>query len=329
MQKRSWTTSTLHRILIVMQKYANSPMFDSYQEAAKAMLDAGIVPGDPLSMPLTEARLRQERYFAWLNQDQPAIASREDLNVDGPVGGMRVRIVRPHVGQPLPVALFIRGSGWWAGSLDSHERTTRLFANASGLAICSLDYHRIPEHRYPVQKDEVLAAIQWLRSEGRSLGLDPTRLILWGESAGATLALSAAQALQGCTQKLSGLILFYGNFGIPGPSARPYSHWVYDQYLGHAARRTDPQAVPLIGDMRGLPRTWLGVGDLDPLAASTVTLSERLAAARIPYDLVRFPGLPHAFAGLARILAPARQALLIGADAALSMTSTSTTEIEK
>lgn len=304
-------------------------MHDTYPEAVKEMIEAGAFPGDPLSMPLNEARIRQERYLAWLGQDQPTIVSREDVEIDGPVGTMRLRIIRPSVGQPLPVVLFIRGSGWWAGSLDSHERTVRLFANASGLAVCALDYHRTPEHRYPVQRNEVLATIDWLRSGGHGFGLDPTRLILWGESAGATLALSAAQTLQERAHYLCGLILFYGNFDVPGPLARPYSHWVYDQYLGDAELRSDPQAVPLLGNMYGLPRTWLGVGELDPLVDATIALSEKLAAAQVPYTLVRFPGLPHAFAGLTRILAPAGHALRIAAEAARSMTFTSMTENHK
>ena len=297
-------------------------MFSTYEEARQALSDAGILPGDPLSMSIEEARRRQSEYFAWLGQDLPEVAARQDVTIEGPIGPVTLRIVRPHLNDLAPAALFVRGAGWWAGDLDSHERNARIFANASGMTVCVLDYHRSPEHRYPVQRNEVLAAIRWLRTDGHRYGINPTRIVLWGESAGATLALCAAQALHAAGETwLRGLVLFYGNYEAPGLSDRPYSRWVYGKYLGNPDLLSDPQAVPLLAPMRGLPPTWLGVGEMDPLIGATLALSQQLEAARVAVELVRFDGLPHAFVSLARILRAADAGLRVAARAACLMTS--------
>jgi acetyl esterase len=57
--------------------------------------------------------------------------------------------------------------------------------------------------------------------------------------------------------------------------------------------------------MEALPPVWLGVGELDPLLGDTLELVDKLRAAGVPSELVRYPDLPHAFVMLNRLLAPA------------------------
>jgi acetyl esterase len=60
---------------------------------------------------------------------------------------------------------------------------------------------------------------------------------------------------------------------------------------------------------RACPRTWLGVGDADPLLSDSLEFAAKLRDAGVKHTLKRYPGLPHAFVMMSR--------LYKGADAAL------------
>ena len=283
----------------------------TYAQAAQAFAACVAAPADPLTQPIEQARQQQDRYFAEFNRDLPALAGVKDLMIAGPHGDIPLRLHYPvKTSAALPVIVFVRGAGWWAGSLDSHARTMRSLALLTGCVVCGIDYRRTPEHHFPVQRDELFTAIDWLQTEGASHGLQLAPPVLFGESAGATLCLSAAMALRDQGRKApAGLVLFYTNAGGPKPTARAYSQWVWQQYLGHEGASADGSAVPLLGDLSGLPPMWLGAGEDDPLMADTLALERLVRAAGQTPELVTYPGLPHGFVMWTGLLTPALQAL--------------------
>jgi acetyl esterase len=280
------------------------PLYEAAVATAKA---AQAVPADPLAMPLAQARAQQQRYFAFLAGDPLPVSLVSDHTLQTDFGPFAVRLYYSSPQRPLPVLVFVRGAGWWAGNLDSHDRTMRLLARKSGMAVCGVDYHCAPEARFPTQVEEVLAAVHWLRREADSLGVDGRRIVLAGESAGATLCALAAVRLE--MSQVSGLVLFYGNLDGPSERSRAYSRWVWSNFLGNADLPADPAAVPTQADVSGLPPTWLGVGTCDPLMVDSERFAARLAAAGVSHTLVRYPAVPHAFVMMSRLYA--------GADAAL------------
>jgi acetyl esterase/lipase len=92
-----------------------------------------------------------------------------------------------------PLVVFLHGGGWLRGSrkvftpgisdAQSFERIV-----AAGFAIASCEYRLSGEARFPAQLDDVDAALDWLREHGAEYGVDASRPVLWGVSAGATLA---------------------------------------------------------------------------------------------------------------------------------------------
>jgi acetyl esterase len=283
---------------------AAEPQDPAYAAAVAQVEAAGLKAGDPSSTPLGEARAAQDRYFAFLNQDPPAGLNIRNLSIPGPHGDIPLRVYRPMDAPagPLPVLVFLRGSGWWAGGLDSHDRVMRLGALRSGCAVVGIDYRRTPEHREPTQVQELLATLQWLRAEGGRHGVDGRRCVLWGESAGATVSLVAAMRLrdEGAPAP-AGLLLFYGNFDGPKANLRPQSRWFWQQYLGSDTLDPEPSAIPARQPVEGLPPAWLGVGNLDPLLEDTLAMHGRMTAAGVRCTLQRYPGLPHAFMNFTRL----------------------------
>jgi acetyl esterase/lipase len=99
--------------------------------------------------------------------------------------------------QPRPLVLFIHGGGWVAG----HTRHSGALSNfpavlaalaREGFVVASLEYRLAAEAPYPAQLQDARAALRFLRAQATSYGIDPTRVGVWGGSAGGHLAALAA-----------------------------------------------------------------------------------------------------------------------------------------
>lgn len=288
--------------------------FDPEVTALVAAVRAqGLPIADPTVMPLDRARKLAERYHGFVNGRLPRVGRAETLSLAGPAGDFDIRIVYPTASskapaQPVPVIVWLHGGGFVLNSIDTHERLFRLLALRSGAAVVGVGYSKAPERRFPVQLQETAAALQWLRRFGADYGLDETRVVLGGDSAGAGLALSAAVDETAAGRRPTGLALFYGMYA---PDFETESHqqygdgryglstdrmrWYWRQYLGDAAPR-DPRAAPLRADFAGLPPTVLVAAGLDCLQDDSLYLAELLTEADVTTDLTVYPSLPHSFA---------------------------------
>jgi len=92
-----------------------------------------------------------------------------------------------------PVVVFLHGGGWLRGSrkvftpgIGTAESFDRIVA--AGFAVAACEYRLSGEALFPAQLDDVAAAVAWLHAHGAEHGIDASRLVLWGVSAGATLA---------------------------------------------------------------------------------------------------------------------------------------------
>ena len=79
------------------------------------------------------------------------------------------------------------------GNLDTHDNICRILANSSGHAVLSVDYRLAPEHPFPAALDDAVAATRWAHANAATLGCDPDRLAIGGDSAGANLAIVVCQ----------------------------------------------------------------------------------------------------------------------------------------
>lgn len=96
---------------------------------------------------------------------------------------------------PRAVVVFLHGGGWQAGSRRVFCPTWRDWRPspferlvAAGIAVASVDYRLSAEAVFPAQLHDVKAAVRWLRAHAGELGLEPARMVAWGESAGGHLA---------------------------------------------------------------------------------------------------------------------------------------------
>lgn len=300
-----------------MSTQGNTAKFSRYEDALAQVIQAGFPPANPLTQSLLEARQVQHAYLSFLALESPMTRDMQEFSAAGPNGPIPIRVLYPLQSSGNTPIVYLRGGGWWAGSLDTSARTMALLCNASGLPVVGIDYRLAPAHRFPSQLQEVTASLSWLFGKASSISLDPGSLLIWGESAGATLAVGASRFLSRTKgPEVKGLLLFYGNFAGPGPRTTAYSNWVWRQYLGSEPCTASISPVVLKGGLAGLPPVWMGIGDADPLLQDTLAMAQGLAAESIPHLIKVYPGMPHAFLAMSRFLTIANDAIIHAAQVA-------------
>lgn len=258
-------------------------------------------------LPLGERRRIAEEVRAPWAAGGPVMHSTETLNVGA--FGVRVRIHRPNAGAMLPALIYVHGGGWTMFSLDTHDRLMREYAARAGVAVVGIDYSLSPEAKFPLALDEIVSVVRWLRAEGEAHGLDPRRIAIGGDSAGANLSVAANLALvRDGKAPLSAILVNYGAFDgrADYPSYGRYDGPAYNlttaemavfwaNYLRDDADFGDPLACPMRADLAGLPPTFFAVAACDILADENRDMAARLAAAGVAVDFRDYAGATHSF----------------------------------
>src|SRR5690606_5269380 len=96
----------------------------------------------------------------------------------------------------------------------THDRLMREYAEAGRFAVIGVDYPLSPEHKYPEALDRIEAFMLWLRAHGDELGVDPSRLAMGGDSAGANLCFATSLRLRekGAIGTVRAILSNYGYF---------------------------------------------------------------------------------------------------------------------
>jgi acetyl esterase len=269
------------------------------------------------SMSAVAARAAAEERFAFWNEQRPAVQSVNDIHIPGPGGAMQMRIYVPNgAAERGPGALFLHGGCWVYGSVDTHDDFCRRLANASGFRFASLNYRTAPEYPFPAPLEDCVAGANWLHENGASIGIDPDRIAISGDSAGANLALASCVAVRDRKQRMPrAAALLYGVYSSDdgAPSYREYGgghyiisrsllNWGWDQYAPNLADRATPLAAPLNADLTGMPPLYVSAAQLDPLRDDSERLAARLAAFGVDFDYRLLRGFCHACTMMSRML---------------------------
>ena len=131
-------------------------------------------------------------------RSQPAAVEMQTLTYASPGGtDLSLDLYRPAAApKKLPVIVFLHGGGWSGGTRTTGPDFKRFFAQ-DGFAMVSIEYRFAPAITFPANVEDVKTAVRWLRANADRLGLDGTRIGLWGTSAGGHLAAVAALAPRG------------------------------------------------------------------------------------------------------------------------------------
>jgi acetyl esterase len=290
--------------------------------AGKLLQEKGFVVPDRTVAPLSEVREAQDRVGAFLGADSVPLQHEKDMMLPGPHGDVPCRLYYPE-GIDTPACLvYAHGGGFMQGSLNSWDHFLRDLVRQGNVAVLSVDYHLSPEVKFPVAFEEMVALTRLAAASGADWGIDPRRLAIGGDSAGANLALATALALRDAGDKLlSFQLLIYGVYSadVESPSWQRFGRgaglsqtqfrWILETYLENPGQQSDWRVAPLLADLKGVPPAHLVVGSLDPLLDDSNRLATKLKEAGVPADLTIYQGLAHGFIRYGRLVRTARHAV--------------------
>jgi acetyl esterase len=235
------------------------------------------------------------------------VAATEDRVVPGPDGDIPVRIYRPHGGGVRPAVVFCHGGGFVFCDLDSHDSFCRAMSRHTGTVVVSVDYRLAPEHRAPAAAEDAFAAYRWVAEHTSDLGIDPTRILVAGDSAGGNLtAVTTLLCRERRAPMPSGQVLIYPvidpscdtdsyrEYATGYVNTRDAMQWYWRQYLGEnpATPLTAPARAP---SHEGLPPAVVVTAGSDVLHDEGTSYARRLRAAKVPTVHRDYPGLFHGF----------------------------------
>jgi acetyl esterase len=291
---------------------------------AQALLEQIAAIGAPPMHELSveEARQAFVNFFATQADPKP-VGAVQDRTIPGAAGEIPARIYSPHGTGPFPVLVYFHGGGWVIGNLEAYDATCRALTNAAGCLVVAMEYRLAPEYKFPAAPEDCYAATQWVAANAASLGGDPRRIAIGGDSAGGNLAAVVAQMARDrgepalCYQLLVYPVTDY-DFGTPSYRENADGYlltkddmvWFWNHYLPNAAAGSHPMASPLrAASLTGLPSAFVLTAEFDPLRDEGEAYAARLRDAGVAVTLKRYHGMIHGFFSLGAMLDQGKQAL--------------------
>jgi acetyl esterase len=228
-----------------------------------------------------------------------------------------IRVIRPP-GEVRGVMLHVHAGGFTAGNAQMADGINSYLAREANIATVSVDYRLAPANPHPAALEDCVHCALWLIEGARAL-LGCERLLICGDSAGATLAVQTLLALRDghdAARKFCGAAFNSGiyDFGqtpsqrqsteamfLSPARLRSMPESAFPGVTGEALR--DPQYSPLYARLHGLPPAIFSVGAQDSVLDDTLFMAQRWRAAGNSADLEVYPEAPHMFMNLPTAMA--------------------------
>jgi acetyl esterase/lipase len=231
----------------------------------------------------------------------PSVHVESHVYVTRDDGPLNLDLYRLHtLDTPAPCIVHIHGGAWERGGPGDWPQIHRYLASR-GYVVASIDYRKVPAHRFPAPQEDVGAALSFLKANAAHFRLDPHRFILTGRSAGGQIALLAAYTGDTSIRGVAGLYAPTDmRFGYEHPARKAVldSCSVLSSYLG-GTPGTIPQvytnASPIDRGGPATPPTLLIHGSRDEVVwiQQSRRLAERLHRAGRPHLLLELPWATH------------------------------------
>jgi len=294
----------------------------------KALLDQMAAAGGRPMEEMTPAEIRADRAakaeaMAEMAGPKQEVARVEDRAIPGPADPIPVRVYWPGTGSDLPGLVYFHGGGFVIGNLDSVDRTLRALCNASGCVIVSVDYRLAPEHKFPAAVNDAFAAVKYVAEHAAEFAIDPARIAVGGDSAGANLATVAcmiaherggpAVAFQLLVYPIVDYLDDRGSvqeFGEGHFLTRSMIRYFWNHYLARPDDGLHPHASPMqASSLEGMPPALIMTAECDPLRDQGEAYAERLSDAGASVALMRYEGAIHVFFNLAGVIDAGKDAI--------------------
>ena len=215
------------------------------------------------------------------------------------------------------VLYYLHGGGYVLGSVHTHRELVSRLARVMGARALSVDYRLAPEDPFPAAVSDAVKGYRWLLAEG----VDPSKIVIAGDSAGGGLAMACLVALRDAEDRLPGaavclspwadmecvgesLVELAGKGGIDPVSI----HEMAKAYVGEADPR-EPLASPIHADLTGLPPTLIQVSKAETLYSDATRLAERARACGVETEVEPWEEMTHVWQFQAALIPEGREAI--------------------
>ena len=280
---------------------------------------AAAAPAERRRPTTSERRQSLAKLMQFARSDVAGVTA-NDGTLPGPGGDIAYRLYAPrHDRAPVPGFVFFHGGGMVAGSIETHDQVAAALADATGCRLISVDYRLAPEHKFPAAVEDAIAATDFIARNAPAFGIDAERLVVGGDSAGATLAAVVCQhALRhGPAIVAQCLICPVLDFEDASPSREAFAdNHLIDRltieadladYLPEGADPADIRISPLRAlHVAGLPTAIIHTAEFDPVRDEGNAYARKLLAAGVTVEHICHDGMIHNFHAMSAVLPQAR-----------------------
>lgn len=248
--------------------------------------------------------------------------TRRSTTIDTAAGPLPALVFTPTGVSNPPVILYFHGGGWVIANADVYDAGARGLAKQAGAIVVSVDYRQAPEHKFPAAWDDALASYRWIVANAASLGGDPSRIALAGESAGGNLAVATAVAARDAGLPAPRHIVsvypvaqtgsLHTESYIENAIAKPLNKAMIDWFMGNLVRSDDDKKDTRLdlehANLKGLAPVTIINASLDPLRSDGGILEDALKNAGVSVERRIYTGVTHEFFGTAAVVEKAGEA---------------------
>lgn len=211
--------------------------------------------------------------------------------------------------EQLPAVIYISATAFIIDRLDASNDYCSLLANTLGMRLINIAHRLAPEHKFPRFLNDCIESIEWIAEHADELKIDPTKIAIWGESSGASIAATCTHVFR---DKGSNLIshqtLFYPMVDLVTPTLskeqyaygymldKTFIQWLDERGFHPDQDRACPLASPLLSsNFCNLPPATIITAEHDPLKDEGNAYVEKLKNAGVNVNHIEFKGMIHGF----------------------------------
>ncbi len=226
--------------------------------------------------------------------------------------------------ESLPVLYYIHGGGFFGGHMGVVDQLVKMIVEKFNIIAVSIDYRLAPENPYPKGHEDCYEGLKWVYVHCQEFGGNPKNIFVAGDSAGGNLTqYCTTRDLEDGTHMVKGQLLLYPTVNMGGIDDK-YSHWSTEKYSIHPKHRKVVEVTlsmmggyngmtnllrdilgttevmnryltPYMMDVKGLPPTFLTVGQHDFLFVECMAYAKKLVDASVETKTVVYKGMGHAY----------------------------------
>ena len=242
----------------------------------------------------------------------PTVGSFQTIKITA--DSLPLHIYKPDGVKPnSPIVIYYHGGGFCFPYISDSHLMARKYANAFQTIVVGVDYRVTPKYPFPTAINDSYNAFKWIIENGKTLGGNPEKVAVIGESAGGNISTVVAQkAMKDGYKNIVHQTLFcpttdiahmyeypsYQNLNEEYVLDKKVIDYFFDAYLPNQADRLNPDASPLLSkNLSGLPSGFVITAEFDPLKDEGFAYYQKLKQAGVEVKFKELKGVLHVAQG--------------------------------